>query len=674
MVQVIAARAGLAGAAGMSRFLVHPAGVGVAVAALLALFVVVPYHELSKATHETALRRADLLAEQAALRVQTFLNGAINAIATLTAREPDQTFRSEDDFIGFAADIYRAFPGIVAVNRVDERHVVAWVYPLVENAAARGADLTAHPQAAPALRLAEQERAPRMTPALTLLQGGSGFAVYIPRVDDRDGGFVNLAFRDRSLLQEVFPRWDDPQSALTIAIGGQDVFSLGSVPTTGGESISSTAEAMILNQPWQARVVLAADGYPSQSLLGIGLLLAAAVGLAVGEALRRRRATLEMQRRLSVIGENAPAVVYQRVLWPDGRITFPYVSQGITRLLGPSATAERIRDDPDFIWSRILPEDLDQIRESAHHASHAMVPWNEEFRMRRDDGRVIWLSGASRPHREARGTVVCDGILMEITERKQAELALARSEEQLRQLQRMEAIGQLTGGIAHDFNNLLMIILGNLDLAIERAADPAGGREPLRVAIEAAERGAELTRQLLAFARRQALMPRAVKVNELVRQVETMLRRTLGRGISIELHLAEALSDAFCDPAQLENALINLAVNARDAMPGGGVVRIATASRVLGDSVAAASPDVRPGEYVAISVADTGTGMPPEVKARAFEPFFTTKEMGHGTGLGLAMVYGFVKQSGGHIELESSLGAGTEITLFLPRADALHPF
>ena len=669
MVWAGTARAGLARITGhMMGILGNPIVAGTATAIVLVLFVAVPYLQLLRTTEMTTQRRADLMAEQAALRAQGFLTSIINAIATLTAREDEETFRSEAAFASFAADIHRAFPGLVAVNRIDNDHVIAWVYPADENRAARGIDLSAHPQAGEIIREADRTGAPRMTPGLTLLQGGTGFAIYIPRTENgHRAGFVNLAFRDSDLLSQVFPSWDDPGSSLAVWNGQQIVFSLGETPPEQ-RRISSAAPVPLLNQTWQVGVALARDDQPSMLLLSVGILLAAGIGLAVAEVLRRRRVLMETERRLALVGLNAPAVIYQRVLWPDGRVTFPYVSPGIERLLGASATAAQLKKDPLFISRRILPDDVERISESVRRSAEAMTPWDEEFRIQRDDGSVIWLNGVSRPHRDARGNVVWDGILIEITERKRAELALAQSQEQLQQLQRMESIGQLSGGVAHDFNNLLMIILGNLDLASERHADPAKARDAITVAIGAAERGAELTRQLLAFARRQALMPKTVRVNELVHQVESMLRRILGGNIAIELSLADAPWDAFCDPAQLEGALINLAVNARDAMPGGGVVRISTANRTLDDSAAQAHPDLRAGEYVSIVVADTGIGMAPEVKARAFEPFFTTKEIGRGTGLGLPMVYGFVKQSGGHIDLESAPECGTKITLYLPRA------
>ena len=241
-------------------------------------------------------------------------------------------------------------------------------------------------------------------------------------------------------------------------------------------------------------------------------------------------------------------------------------------------------------------------------------------------------------------------------------------EEQLRQSQKMQAVGQLTGGIAHDFNNLLAIVIGNLELLEERVGSDARMREYLDDALWSARRGGELTHRLLAFARKQPLKPAVIDLNEVVRGIIELLRRTLGMGIRIEEVLAPNLWKAFADRGELENALVNLAVNARDAMRSAGTLTLETRNALLDEDYAEQYEEVTPGEYVLLAVADTGTGMPPEIMQRVFEPFFTTKEVGQGSGLGLSMVYGFVKQSGGHISIYSRVGKGTSVKLYLPRA------
>lgn len=242
------------------------------------------------------------------------------------------------------------------------------------------------------------------------------------------------------------------------------------------------------------------------------------------------------------------------------------------------------------------------------------------------------------------------------------------AEEQLRQAQKMEAVGQLTGGIAHDFNNTLTAIITTLDSALPRA--PAELKPRIEIALNAADRAADMIKQLMAFSRKQVLTPTRLKLNDEVTRTAEMLRRTLGERIEIALELGPSVPDALADLSQLENALVNLCINARDAMPEGGKLTIETSPAELDAAYAAQNLDVKPGHYVMVAVSDTGAGMSPETLERVFEPFFTTKEVNRGTGLGLSMVHGFVKQSGGHVKLYSEVGHGTTVRLYLPLADA----
>ena len=241
-------------------------------------------------------------------------------------------------------------------------------------------------------------------------------------------------------------------------------------------------------------------------------------------------------------------------------------------------------------------------------------------------------------------------------------------EQQLRQTQKMEAMGQLTGGIAHDFNNLLGVIVANGDLLLDAVKGNPEQTELANEILSSALHGAELTHRLLAFARQQPLTLQTVDLNAHLPRVITILKRTLGEAINITTRIGGGLWETRIDPSQVENALLNLAINARDAMPNGGTLTIETANAQLDEHYAVLHPEVVPGDYAMLSMTDTGTGMPPEVVERAMEPFFTTKEPGKGAGLGLSMVYGFVKQSGGHLNIYSDVGIGTTIRLYLPRA------
>jgi PAS domain S-box-containing protein len=255
------------------------------------------------------------------------------------------------------------------------------------------------------------------------------------------------------------------------------------------------------------------------------------------------------------------------------------------------------------------------------------------------------------------------GVVDDVTERKQVE-------DQLRQAQKMEAVGNLTGGVAHDFNNLLTVVMGNLDLLREDVAGNVAAEQKIDTIMQASERGADLTRHMLAFSRRQPLQAKDVDVSALIGGTTRLLSRALGGNITIAVRTGIDLPAVLVDASQLETALLNIAINARDAMPDGGTLTLGTRVAELDADYAARHPGVRPGTYVAIEITDTGTGIPPDLIERIFDPFFTTKPSGKGTGLGLSMVYGFIKQSGGHIKVYSEVGQGTAFLLFLPLAAA----
>jgi signal transduction histidine kinase len=278
-------------------------------------------------------------------------------------------------------------------------------------------------------------------------------------------------------------------------------------------------------------------------------------------------------------------------------------------------------------------------------------------------GAAAWLGARRLNQIDAERDRLARQAMLEERERKSLEA-------QLRQAQKMEAVGQLTGGIAHDFNNLLTVVVGNLDSLVERLEVDEKGRKLAQDALSAGLSGAELTRKRLAFSRKQALETKAVDVNDLVRGTMELLRRSLGDKIEIEVSTAGNLWPVDTDPAQLESALLNLAVNSRDAMPDGGHLMIETTNSHLDEQYAAENPGVTPGDYVMLAVTDSGTGIPPEHLDRVIEPFFTTKEVGKGSGLGLSMIYGFAKQSGGHLKIYSEVGHGTSVRLYLPRGKA----
>jgi len=309
------------------------------------------------------------------------------------------------------------------------------------------------------------------------------------------------------------------------------------------------------------------------------------------------------------------------------------------------------------------PDDGGLTRMDVGHLIQGNLTVRFESRFRHKDGSYRWLSWTGVPDQDRIFAVARD-----VTAEKAATERLKATEEALRQSQKMEAVGQLTGGIAHDFNNLLTGIVGSLDLLQIRLNQGRtdNAARYIEAAMISANRAAALTHRLLAFARRQPLIPKGVDVNQLIVSLEDLLRRTIGETIDLKIVAADDLWCTLCDPNQLESALLNLAINARDAMPEGGKLTISTANARLDDATAD-TPALPPGDYICIAVTDTGTGMSAEVAARAFDPFFTTKPIGQGTGLGLSMIYGFARQSNGHATIDSRLGEGTSIRLYLPR-------
>ncbi|TCT03928.1 response regulator [Aquabacter spiritensis] len=424
------------------------------------------------------------------------------------------------------------------------------------------------------------------------------------------------------------------------------------------------------------------------------------VGIAVVEITERKvaeRALAESVKRFRNLAEALPQMVWTTDAGGKG----DYYNDRWAAYTGGTFGAGH----PE--WDAFLhPDDREDALANWRAALSAAQPFGREYRLRGADGSFKWFLCRALPVRAAGGAVErWFGTCTDITEIVDAREALAKSreelerlidqrtaeliaanarlkaeieerikaEDQLRQAQKMEAVGQLTGGVAHDFNNLLTVIIGNLEAAERRVAPTETEiRTFLDYSRQGALRAATLTQRLLAFSRRQPLDPKPTDVNRLVTVVSEMLRRTLGERVLVETVLAGGLWRAEIDPNQLESAMLNLAVNARDAMPNGGKLTIETANAYLDEAYAAAHEEVDAGQYVVVCVSDTGSGMPPEVLERAFEPFFTTKGPSEGTGLGLSQVYGFVKQSGGHVKIYSEIGEGTTVKIYLPRLRGAH--
>jgi two-component system, cell cycle sensor histidine kinase and response regulator CckA len=435
----------------------------------------------------------------------------------------------------------------------------------------------------------------------------------------------------------------------------------------------------------------------------------AAPGVRSGAATVDARVAV-VEARFRTLIEQIPAVTFMAALG-EGKNEV-YVSPHIEALLGYSQ-AEWL-ENPVLWYSRLHPDDRKLWNEEFTRGCQTGGPFRAECRLLARSGRVVWVHGEARLARDDRGrpmflqgvafditeskrtqeALVADAIVLEqrvaertrellaanedlareIADRKRVEAALGASEQQLRQSQKMEAIGRLAGGVAHDFNNLLSIILSYSELLGSRLPPDSPVVDGLREIEHAAEQAAALTAQLLAFGRKQLLAPSVVDLNVVVSGMRDMLVRLVGEDIEVRVRLAPELRRVEVDRRQVEQVLLNLVVNARDAMPEGGTLVVEVDNVDLGDEYAAQHPGVVPGPHAMLSVADTGIGMDASTRARLFEPFFTTKEIGKGTGLGLSTVFGIVQQSGGSISVESEVGEGARFRVYFPSVDAQAEF
>ncbi len=380
----------------------------------------------------------------------------------------------------------------------------------------------------------------------------------------------------------------------------------------------------------------------------------------VTDLVERELELQDREERLKAIAGNLPGFIFRQVVSEDGTFGNAYFSERLKEMIG--VPGEEITSGHGTLLDHVHADDRERLVRTLSSMPGDPRPSLIEVRLiTRPRGESRWLRLHATAKRLPDGALQWDGIGIDITEGRAAE-------DRLHQAQKTEAIGQLTGGLAHDFNNLLTVIMGCAELLSEElAGSDRANRDLVHNILMASNRGSELTHQLLAFARKQPLQPRAVDVNRLIEELRPLLARPLGEDIELRFDLRADPRITHIDAHQLQNAILNLAVNARDAMPSGGRLLVETGNTRVGKRQATEIGDIRPGRYIVIRVVDTGHGMSPDVAARAIEPFFTTKPVGKGTGLGLSMVYGFVKQSGGHLMIDSTPGEGTAIRLLLPQ-------
>lgn len=621
--------------------------------------------------------------QSARVKLEAALNSRLHMVRGLAAFVQTHEEFTEELFMDFALALEEGLEGVRSLQLAPDA-VVAYITHPERNVGALGHDLLADPNRRKLVQHVIDERLYLIAGPLKLVQGGVGLIgrlpVYVPTEEvpaadvaaadestgDRFWGFATILLELEPLLAEAGV--DENHAELSFSLRGRDgrgaegdVFY--------GEASAFHAEAIkvdvaVPNGAWQMTATVKPGAVIVEGagvmLWGGGLILSLLVGwliysllqtpaslrVAADEAVAALRAS---EQRVQGIAANIPGAVYQRAVSRQGDMTYPYLSPGIHGLLEvtPEELAQWTASAGDVVELRLDEGEIRKWREATSESSTEGARHDVELTLSLPSGqsRLIRSLAIMLPDQE--GCLVWDGIILDITKQKLIE-------EQLRKSQRMEALGQLTGGMAHDFNNLLAIVIGNLELLEDDVAGTESA-EFVEQALEAAGRGAQLTRSMMAFARQQSLSTKTLSLNELVVSTLAISKAVLSDAVTLTSALAEDLWPIRNDAGQLGSALLNLVINARDAMPSGGTVHVSTRNVVAK-------------QLVELAVADTGTGMSPEVLERAFEPFFTTKAVGRGSGLGLSIIYGLVQQSGGDVAITSPSTGGTTITLLFPRA------
>ncbi|MBI2218762.1 MAG: response regulator [Candidatus Rokubacteria bacterium] len=501
--------------------------------------------------------------------------------------------------------------------------------------------------------------------------GVSRGAVYLLELDGRLslGASFGYPDSDRDAVERFFGHAD----MLRRALGGEEPLSVPSATVAANEATdvldrakaSSILLAPVIVGGERLGVLVLASGATTLQADWTTFVMSVAnrIGHAVGLMKAFARVTAAEERYRNIF-EHAVEGMFQAA--PEGRLLI--VNPAMARMFFHASPAEMVAATGDV--ARLFVNATGSVEMMRLLGERGIVS-GLECEMRRCDGASIWVAISVRAVRDERGRLLrLEGMLVDITERRRAEDALRQTEEQLRQAQKLEAIGQLAGGIAHDFNNLLTVILGRARILQDTMGPDDPARRHLDLIHRTAERAAGLSRQLLAFSRKQPIQPRVLDVSSVVTSIAPMLRRLIGEDVELAVEAGGPLWRVRADIGQLEQIVINLVVNARDAMPGGGHVVIETANVELGAQEPRLQVPVAAGRYVRLAVTDSGTGMSAEVQRRIFEPFFTTKEPGRGTGLGLSTVYGIVKQHEGTIAVDSEVGRGTRFEVYLPAVES----
>ncbi|WP_341712139.1 ATP-binding protein [Erythrobacter sp.] len=627
----------------------------------------------------------DRVVEQTQLATANFsatlrnsIDARLRAGELLGSRFALQNDFDEEAFRYEAALTRELFKDFQALSWVDESGIIRIVTPMAGNEAALGLDLTQHPLANRALENALEAGRTRATPPLDLTQGGRGFAAYSPIKGPSDQpSFVNMVFRTAPLMSGILEETGMDDFAVKVSDGGRSVFeTVGSEPDWSlaqSQNISVGGRIWRVSVTPQPMLALRAGTWLDEIVLIFGCLTAAVAAYLIYQLFRRQEALQASEARLREIANNINDAVWVT----DAKFgEIRYANPALGRMFGLGWND--LSAEEGHLAQRLSQSDVAKVRAGVTKIiGNTTIAPNAEFghiaypvsKVTGDDGivRDVYMRFANLEN--VRGSVdALLGLATDVTPLITAQDELRAANERFFQSQKLEAIGQLTGGVAHDFNNLLYVILANSEILSDALTDPEH-REAIVEIIDASVRGRDLTRNMLAFAGQSSLEPTVCDLNAVVLEAKSWISRALPESISIEICLTDDPWPVFVDKTALESAVLNLILNAKDAMEEKGAIQISTLNCHLADDQEfSRDGDSSDGRYVVISVTDEGPGISEDKMKRIFEPFFTTKQVGAGTGLGLSMVQGFIKQSGGFLRVSSAPGSGAKFEIYLPAA------
>ncbi len=635
--------------------------------AIGAVAIVMLWRDVESAGRRGVAQETAITAAQVRLRLESWIDARLAMLEYLAEGHFADRADIERHFREDALVALRVNPGFQALNFIDTDGIIRLVVPHDSNLDALDKNLNEHPSPGVREALAAAGVTGRMirTPVIELLQGGRGVAAY-QKLWDRDRrplGYLNVVFRIDTMVDACLAE-NELRRNFDFDLTGENG-STAYTHTTAGDPGQSplmvSLPVRVVDRPWTLRLAPTADHaahgetLADEILAGAGLLLVAGVAALIYMMLLRQDALLVSRARYQLLVENITDLVVKIDL--DGR--FLYVSPSYCKTFG--------KTEQELLGGEFMPLVHEDDRASTAEAMQSLYrpPHHAYLEQRAHTGEGWrWLAWSDTAVLDDAGEVVAVvGVGRDITLRRELE-------EQLLQSQKLQAIGQLAGGIAHDFNNILQAMQGYVEFLMEDLVDQPDVHDDLQAVQRSVHRARDLTRQLLAFSRQQVLAPAVLDLHETVEELLPLLRRLLGGTVELQFTSDDPGLWVHADRGQIEQVLMNLCLNARDAMAGSGVIAIATSTRDLDAEFCREHPSLEPGSFVVLDVADTGAGIPPEMIGRIFEPFFTTKDVGAGTGLGLATVYGIVRQHGGVIDVDSDVGRGSRFTILLPTSGA----